>query len=296
MPVDKYGVVADIVMDGGSIINRLNPGRLYEITINNIFENLRREIVQAISTDNSAASYEHQFNRILRAYTIISPKFAEYVKQRPAKKHIDSIIKGAVKVKRKVNGVDKMVGEGVVIWLPTDNPVRLDHAIDDLNKEFPATSDHILLTRPDGTKVWSKDKGIIGKQYIIILEKTGEEYSAVSTPVLQHQGIPGKLSKADKQCSPGRPQATRFTGETEGRLMNALAHFDALFRLLDIANSPTTQRAVTRELLTHPTPTKIDRIIDRTVVPRNNNRIVNIVKNSMLVAGFQFEHRPIGDD
>jgi hypothetical protein len=161
--------------------------------------------------------------------------------------------------------------------------------------KYPKCYGPILITKEDGTKHWSKSFGTIGKQYIIILEKTGDEYSAVSVPVLQSHGIPGKLTKADKQSSPGRPQATRITGETEGRLLNALVNHDALFELLDIANSPTTLRAVCRTLLTHPTPSNIERVIDREQYPRGNNRIVRIGNDGLFAAGFMYNYRKVED-
>ena len=71
--------------------------------------------------------------------------------------------------------------------------------IEELLSKYPKCFGPILITMDDGRKVWSENPGTIGKQYIIILEKTGEEYSAVSSPVLQHQGIPGKLTKADNK-------------------------------------------------------------------------------------------------
>ena len=279
MPCDADGVVADIIMDGASIVNRLNPGRLYEIMINHIFNKIRREVIRSVGEDGSVENKHRLWEWVHRAYQIISPRFADVVAKHDKLNHINAILK-----------------DDIVIWLPTDTNNPLHIAMQQLMKEYPPTYDYLTLTKPDGTKVLSKDKGIIGKQYIMILDKTGEEYSAVSTPVLQHQGVPGKLSKVDKQSSPGRPQATRITGETEGRLLNSLAYYDSLFMLLDIANSPTTQRAVTRTLLTHPTPTNIEEIVDRNIYPRHNNRIVNITANNMLVAGFVFKYKPISGD
>ena len=184
---------------------------------------------------------------------------------------------------------------GIHLWMPTDNPVKLDEAIEELLSKYPKCFGKLLLTLDDGRKVLSDRPGTIGKQYMIILEKTGDEYSAVSSPVLQSQGVPGKLTKGDKQSSPGRPQATRITGETEGRILNSLVGHDTLFELLDIANSPTTHRAVCRTLLTHPTPTNIDRIVDREKYPRGNNRIVGIGNDGLFAAGFAFAYRKVED-
>ena len=273
MPIDADGNVTDIIMDGGSIVNRLNPSRTFEIDINASFARTRKTIIESIKADGSRDNYLKMFNWLVEAYDIVSPRFADLVRRVDPFKHIQSVLK-----------------DDIHLWIPTDNPRQPDLMIEELLSKYPKCFGPILITMDDGRKVWSENLGTIGKQYIIILEKTGEEYSAVSSPVLQHQGIPGKLTKADKQSSPGRPQATRITGETEGRLINSLAHHDALFKLLDIANSPTTHRAVCRTLLTHPTPTNVDQIVDRNLYPRGGNRIVRIGNDGLFAAGFMFNY------
>ena len=278
MPMDQDGNVADIVMDGGSIVNRLNPSRTFEIDINASFARTRKVIIESIKADPTPENYMRNFEWLLGAYDIVSPRFAALVRKVDPMKHMLSVIKSEIH-----------------LWIPTDNPVQTDVMMEELLRRYPKCYDRLWITDHDGQRILSENVGTIGKQYIIILEKTGEEYSAVSSPVLQHQGIPGKLTKSDKQSSPGRPQATRITGETEGRLINSLAHHDALFMLLDIANSPTTHRAVCRKILTHPTPTNIDQIVDRNQYPRGNNRIVRIGNDGIYSAGFEFVYKEVKD-
>lgn len=276
MPVDADGNVADIIMDGGSIVNRLNPSRTFEIDINASFARTRKTIIASINADPSPENHLRMFEWLMGAYEIVSPRFAELVRRVDPIQHIKAVLK-----------------DHIHLWIPTDNPRQNDIMIRELLEKYPKCHGPVLMTMDDGRRVLSKNHATIGKQYIIILEKTGDEYSAVASPVLQHQGIPGKLTKADKQSSPGRPQATRITGETEGRLINSLAYYDGLFILLDIANSPTTHRAVCRTLLTHPTPTNVDRIVDRTKYPRGNNRIVRIGNDGLFAAGFMFQYRKV---
>ena len=268
MPVDADGNVADVIMDGGGVVNRLITARPFEIDINASFARTQKQIIASINADSSRENYQRNFDWLCGAYEIISPRFAAKARTRDPVAHINSAVMRSP--------------EGIHIQIPTDNPVRIDEAIEKLLERYPKCHGKLLLTLDDGRKVLSDRPGTIGKQYMIILEKTGDEYSAVSSPVLQSQGVPGKLTKGDKQSSPGRPQATRITGETEGRILNSLVGHDTLFELLDIANSPTTHRAVCRELLTHPTPTNIDRIVDREKYPRGNNRIVGIGNDGSL--------------
>ena len=281
MPVDADGNVADIIMDGGGVVNRLITARPFEIDINASFARTQKTIMASINADSSRENYQRNFEWLLGAYQIISPRMAEHVRTLDPVNHINNAVMRSP--------------TGIHLWMPTDNPVKLDEAIEELLSKYPKCFGKLLLTLDDGRKVLSDRPGTIGKQYMIILEKTGDEYSAVSSPVLQSQGVPGKLTKGDKQSSPGRPQATRITGETEGRILNSLVGHDTLFELLDIANSPTTHRAVCRTLLTHPTPTNIDRIVDREKYPRGNNRIVGIGNDGLFAAGFAFAYRKVED-
>lgn len=276
MPMDKDGNVADLIMDGGSIVNRLNPSRCFEMDINASFSRTRKTIISSIQQDSSRENYQRMFEWLLEAYRIVSPRMYDIAKTLDPVKHINEVLK-----------------DEIHLWIPTDNPRQPDLMVKELLEKYPKCHDYLYITMDDGRKVMSKNKGTIGKQYIIILEKTGDEYSAVSVPVLQHQGIPGKLTKADKQSSPGRPQATRITGETEGRLIVSYTNYQALAILLDIANSPTTLRAVCRTLLKHPTPSKVERIVDREKYPRGNNRIIRIGNDGLYAAGFVFEYRKV---
>src|SRR5574343_1099634 len=49
MPIDSQGVRADIVMDAGSTINRMNLGRLYEQYFGSAAQHLSRNIRQMLN-------------------------------------------------------------------------------------------------------------------------------------------------------------------------------------------------------------------------------------------------------
>jgi hypothetical protein len=107
MPMDADGNVADIIMDGASIVNRLNPSRTYEIDINASFARTRKRIIESVTADPSPASIKQNFDWLCDAYEIISPKFAVLARMRDPAKHIAAVMKDDIR-----------------LWMPTDNPIQ----------------------------------------------------------------------------------------------------------------------------------------------------------------------------
>lgn len=275
MPIDGDGNRADIIMDGGSIVNRLNPARVYDQYINASATATHKRIkALAASGDRKAA-----LDVLLGFYQVLSPRQYELVQKIDLQRHLEYVLQ-----------------KGIYLWLPTDNPVYYPDAVKTLREKFPPCEGPVQYIDGKGNRVTTKRNILIGAQYFIFLEKIGDDYSAVASPVLQHQGIPGKLTRADKHASPGRPQAIRALGETEDRIVASLVDPDAPADMLDMANSPQTHKHVNRMILTADKPTAIDNILDRQIVPRGNNRITQHMANHLMAGGFEFEYLPVTED
>lgn len=272
MPVDDRGTRAEIIMDGGSIVNRLNPYRLTEQWLNGVLDTAWERVIQM------GSDYDQAWQFILGLYDIISPRFAKIVRE--------TVSKPAMHVR-------KVQEKGFYIWLPTDNEKDIVEMCDELEQYSPPLINPVTYKLSNGTVIRTERPVLIADQYFIMLEKIGDDYSAVSSPVLLPQGVPGKLTRSDKFSSPGRPQAIRGIGETEMRILNTMTDVDMTSDMLDIANSPSTHRYVCRQILSHPTPTKIQNILPREHVPRGNNRVTQQAANSLLAGGFQIEYRPV---
>lgn len=273
MPVDKRGVRAELIMDGGSIVNRLNPARLTEHYLNGVLDEMTIRVRKAAS---EGVPYETIFQNVLELYRIMSPKFHAIV----------------METANPIEHVKLIVEKGFYVWLPTDNPVDYVEVRKQLDAFCPPFEDKIQYKLADGTVVTTKKPVLIADQYFIMLEKIGDDYSAVASPVLQPQGVPGKLTRGDKWSSAGRLQAIRGVGETEMRILTTLTDTELASDLLDIANSPPTHRHVCRTLLTHPTPTNIENILPRDKLPRGNNRVTQQVANALLAGGYEFVQKP----
>lgn len=131
---------------------------------------------------------------------------------------------------------------------------------------------------------------LIGSMYVVLLEKTGSDWAAVSSAKRQHFGLLAKLTNADKYSLPWREQPTRLLAEAEVRLLTAIVGSDITADLLEIPNSPTASKAIVRALLEANKPTSIKQVLDRKKVPRGGSRSIGFVKHMLECAGFEFSN------
>lgn len=274
MPIDKRGTRAEIIMDGASIVNRLNPARLLEQYLNGVLDSAWERI--KVMTANGECTWDF----ITTLYRLMSPSMYEKILKHPdPEAHKRTVLQ-----------------EGFYIHMPTDNPVDTISMCNNLEMFCPPLDDRVTYKLASGEVVETADPVTIADQYFILLEKIGDDYSSVASPVVQPQGVPGKLTRTDKYSSPGRPQAIRGIGETEMRILNTMTDIDVVSDMLDVANSPSTHRHVCERLLTADQPTNIENIIDRNVTPRGNNRVTQGVANSLLAGGYEIVYRPVEED
>lgn len=276
MPTDSRGLVADVIMDGAAKINRLNIGGLFEQWINGCMDtclHMMREYQQQGRMDQAA----ELLNKI---YSIVSPRQHALVQKRGLMAHVETVLKGKY----------------IYLWCPTDNPVYYPDVIKELNEIVPPLRERVTYVSGKGVRVTTDDPVLVASTYFIFLEKIGDEYSAVSSPLLQPQGIPGKLSRADKYSSPGRPQATRAMGETEVRIVTFNTDPEMALDMLTSTNSPISHKRQVGVYLTADKPTAIEDVMQYDKFPRQGNKIVDLVNNSLFAGGFMFEYKPVEND
>lgn len=297
MPVDANGNRADIIMDGDSTVKRMNLSRMYEQYINATSRDLTESIranfgfdktlpsdvqTRAFTADSSKDKlYDKTFKMLKRYYEIISPMMSET---------LERLAKDEAYKKKHVNAV---LDDGIYIWLPTNNPVNPVDIIKGLKKEFPITIGPVTYRGRSGNLVTTVSPILIGSLYVMLLEKTGSEWSAVSSAKLQHFGIPTKLTNADKYSSPVRGNPVRILGESEVRLFCSVIGGDATMEILDQSNNPTAHKAIVANILRADKPTNIVSVIDREEIPRGKSRALVYMKHILQCAGVEFTNEGI---
>jgi len=269
MPVDKNGNRAELIMDGDGTIKRMNLGRLYEQYINACSRDISDHVRALVKTDPKG--YDKAWDMLLKYYKVTSPKMYDVITSKSYKKtpkhHVDEIVK-----------------DGIYLWLPIDNPRNYLDVVRDLRGNFPLVHDKI--TYADGVE--SAAPVLIGSLYILLLEKTGNDFSGVSSAKLQHFGMPARVNNSDRFSTPGRNQPVRILGESEVRLLLATIGSDTTVDILDQSNSPLTHKEIVDNILKSDMPTRIDEVIDRNKIPLGNSRNLLYVKHILECAGIKY--------
>lgn len=279
MPFDPItGERADIVMDGFSRIKRMNSGGLYEQYINASAAELTRKIRKWCSEDNSAG-YQKAWDSLLRFYEIVSPRFYQDLLS-PAyrgtpREHVDCVIK-----------------DGIYLNIPTDNPAESPTIIAQLQEEFPAPLNPVIYRGESGEMVTTKNPVLIGSLYMILLEKTGNDWMGVSSAKLQHFGIPAKMTQQDRYAMPGRVNPVRNFGESEVRLGVAILPDNVMAKMMEMSNNPVVHKHVCSKIMETDQPSNIKQIWNTDELPMGGNRSTAYVKHILHCDGIELYDEP----
>lgn len=276
MPVDDYGRRAGLIMDPDSTVDRMNIGRMYEHGTNWYSAMVLRDIRLAKeSGDPDWWLYAKEL--LLEYYRAASiMHYEEMVTLITTKEsvlwHLDYILKWK---------------DGIHMWMPPHRPDAGAPAYRNIRAGFESRYEQTPVTyrNPQGRVIRTRNNIRIGSLYIILLEKTGEDWSAVSSPKLQHFGIPAMITNEDKYSTPGREQSSKMPGESESRSWASTMGGRITAEMIAAPNSPQGQRQTAWRLLTDDVPSDIDSIVDDIHRNPNNNRGLQICKHLLQCGG-----------
>lgn len=273
MPVDDYGIRADLVIDPKSVIARMNTSQWNEQAINRVSEFMRRGLEATYKQDP-----EGSFSRLIEYYADINPNYAELV--RTTKDTSDA----------RAAHVRDAVANGISIHVPaglnTVNLKLIKYLKDKYNvKVSPVT---YVNRDEDGTVTGvfrTKADVCIGSKYVYLLCKIPEPSSSGIARVNQYN-TPMKSSAADRLRYPIRQSPIRF-GEDEVRIESMdLAVTSEVMRLMSLqGNSQKGVSALAEEILTNPYPTRITRISISTPDLVQSNTVVRVFHHMMATMG-----------
>lgn len=293
MPTDEKGNRADIIIYGDSRVKRMNWGSLNEHFRNaagrDLTQRLRRTVgldihreptsFQAQQATQDAAFRDWAFAELMALYDILAPLTSEMLRDEDENgraRHVASVL-----------------CDGVYYYIPPDNPVNdLDAMRQIRDSRFCPHYGPVTYRNQVGEMVTTDKSVLIGSIYIILLEKTGEDWSAVASTKSNHFGVPAKLTNFDKYASPGRNGPVRGIGESESRAWVSYVGPQPTAEMIDIANNAKTHRAAVETLLTVDKPTNIERITDRNEIPYGHARPVEFVNHTMECQGLRFVYHP----
>lgn len=291
MPYDANGVRAEMIIDGNATFSRMNLGNKYEPFINSASRDLvvelkRRLQVQGnehnlftILQQTDRAIFDEAWNRLMRYYQILSPRQYRMMTEEytaPREQHMEYVLKN-----------------GIYIYLPTDNEPEYMSYVEAIQKEFPPTYGPVYFQDKQGNIHQTKTNVRIAEMYIMLLEKTGKDWSAVSSGRVQQHGILAPLSAMDKNNTPAKQQPTRSLGEAEIRNFASYLSPVVAAELIDRNNNPEVHKEIVRNILAAPQPTNIEEVVDRKRFPLGYCKPLQIAKHLAYCSGYSFRYKPV---
>lgn len=295
MPVDKNGVRADAVVDGGATINRSNYGRFFEHYINAVSREILIKFRRTLGIlpnekyirhkveecyHNDLAQFTRLWNELMAYYDVIQPLVYDdflSITDEGKIQHLGYILNNDF--------------QAIHLFTPTDNPVSYSHAIEELEKRYKPLRDKVSYVY-EGKHVESADPVRISSIYMMLLEKTGDDWSATASGKLQVFGFLAQTGKADKHSTPIRNQPVRTWGEAENRLIVSYTSPECAAEIADRNNNPSTSKEIVRRIIKDKYPTNIDKLVDRQQNPYGGSKPLQTLKHVALCAGWKLKYTP----
>lgn len=276
MPTDDYGFRADLVVDPGSVISRMNTGQLNMQAINRISEFVRRRL-EHVFADNPKKAAE----LLLDYYNDINPNYAKLVRQ---VRNTDA---------KLIDHVKWSIENGVHLNIPPFLETFYDKEGEEsiflrLMKKWEVEISPVTYTvRGDagGDRTARSEQPVcIGSKYMFLLCKLPEP-SSPGVARTSHHGIPMKTPSDARSSSAISANPTRF-GEDEFRILDSDVDSVENFRLmcLQSASPEGVDRAI-NSLLHAANPTQLDRITISTEELRDTNAVLGMWDHMMSTEG-----------
>jgi len=288
MPVDSRGHRADIIMDAGSTISRMNVGRLYEHYIGasarDTSENIRSllEIQQGVKVTpeeiysikgSNRELFDKTFSYLLGFFEIVSPLQADFLKELNEQNCIEYL--------------SDVINDGIYIYYPPDNEPETVEMVKLLEQHYRPTYGPVRFVGNSGIMSVTKDPVRIGPVYMLLLEKIADSWSAVNSANLQHFGVLSPINKSEKYRYPYKNSPVKAIGETEGRILAAYCRKGTIPEIMDRNNNPNCHKFVVKSILKADVPTKIEQCVDRSKLDFGSAKPLQIVKHIASCAGFE---------
>lgn len=291
MPVDADGNRADIVTDGGSTINRMNLGRLYEHYFNSALRDIRHQALDILGIDRKSKitieelyakdpnSVNAAWNHISKLISIISPVQYSFM--------------CSLNNENKYQYLTDIINEGLKAYVPIgkDSPDALE-CVKSIEKEFKIVYGPVSYVGNSGQRHITKNKIRIAPLYMMLLEKIADDWNSVSTAKLQHFGILSAMTKSEKYAHPYRCSPVRTIGETEGRIFAGYCGRNALADMYDRSNNPLTQRNMVWNILNAATPGNIESVVDRNFIGLGGAKPLQLINHVFQCSGFKYTYKP----
>lgn len=309
MPVDEQGNRAHIIMDDIATINRMNLGRLYEQYGNASSRDYVKKLCGILNMAPPDINGPRLGGRTLNyaerttIKNLVRAENPELMQWWHGFKDLVGIINPVLKERFYETQVDpnpdliaehiaSIVEDGIYHFHPTSADPELPDMLRQLRDRFPAHKSRLTFIGNTGKRVTTRFPVLVGSMYFMLLEKTGDDWNAVSSGRLQGYGILSQINNQDKYSSPWRQQAIRAWGETETAIANSYLGWKPIAVIIDRNNNIDTHRACVTDVLTAKYPTNIEYIGANGPAKLGGAKPLQLVNHLAMCNGWAFNYQP----
>jgi len=273
MPIDANGLRADMTIDANSIVHRMNIGNKYEGLFGANTAVVNKRVLDMIDNRPISSIPEQELWDIYRYITGYFKLFGtmQYdIMQRTIDK---KDTKSMLKYLRYIAS-----GRTLQYYLRMDNekPVSLI-AKDILSSEYRMKFGSFTFDtgEPDDVTVLPM---AMDSLYILMLYKIGNTWLAVNSNRINPTGMPISASKPVKDRMSYSEVPVKFVSEPDGVYGITYCSPEYYAEVRDRTLAPKTAKHIYYQLLTHETPSNIDKILDRDEIPLGGDLPLNAFK------------------
>lgn len=292
MPVDADGNRADFLMDPNSTINRANPGRLFEQYYNASSRDTHKRLcgMLGVTPFTKEVTAYNQLGKLDNTVVDQSMDYLMGFYRLTSPQMVDWFTSGQITATPR-EYLSEIVERGIGLFMPPDNQPVAQEVVLELEKYYKPTYGPVSYVGNSGVRCTTVKPVRIAPVYIILLEKTGDDWSAVSSGKLQLFGVLSQLTKGDKFSRPARNQAVRVPGEGEIRLFLANCGERFTAEVMDRNNNPITHKAMLQGIFNAIQPGNIQNLVDRGAIPFGGSKALQLLKHLCEVSGFTFVYQ-----
>lgn len=293
MPVDAEGNRADIIMDPKAFVNRMTMSGLITQFLTATARDISKRLCVKLDIKHKDRRYSAE--RKLNQLVIDNPRLVQecfdyvmgFLKLCAPLQHERYEREGWSSPMSLSYLVTSCI-DMMYLYTPVEFSPEYAKNIPIINEIYRPCRGPVLITKSNGEKVWTKNDVMLGKMYIVLLEKIGDEMSAVSSAKVQHHGVLAQLGKQDKYSDAIRNQPIKGISEADAAAFVAYCPVKFAAELMDRNNNPQTHREIIRSVQNAERPTNIANIIDRKKFPYGSTKPIQFLDHLSTCSGWRF--------
>lgn len=280
-------VVADVVMDPGSVVSRLNVSRLYEqyfCAMSRKTQKLMRDAIgMKPAKEYTVDEINKGFEILLGLLKILDTEQYKYYSELTD-----------IEAKREI--IEECIYKEVFILYKISSNKSAYKILKDVKGTiYEPVYGPITFKSGSETKI-SKHNVLIAPTYNILLSKVANTAISTSSSKLNHYGLPISVGNNSRYRLPYKESSLKNISETEHRLFVSYAGRRAAAELKDRAVSLKTHEAIYRNILDSDNPTNIEDVVGRDTMDYSGDAAMDLINNIFNCAGIQIDYVPGKED